>query len=244
MTLERASWKSAAHKWLLRAHKQGCTASSLCHGEFSNRAILRLPQDLWQPIRNLARLINSRQERNHSSGSHSKTSSVCKLSVKLALFERFALLVMRFCNDSNFIDRKKEISLIDSWLKLPHFSLPYILRVIYNKLRHIKAIISHTVLMTSFAFANWPKATFDWRTGSGMSGGGFFSSAFCLAASSSSSFLLLSSSSSAFFLSRSSRLRANRSFSYQQRQKKAWKRIGLGLTILANIAECDYWMAA
>ena len=107
VTLERASWKSAAHKWLLRAHKQGCTASSLCHGEFSNRAILRLPQDLWQPIRNLARLINSRQERNHSSGSHSKTSSVCKLSVKLALFERFALLVMRFCNDSNFIDRKK-----------------------------------------------------------------------------------------------------------------------------------------
>lgn len=59
------------------------------------------------------------------------------------------------------------------------------------------------------------------HTGKAQSWAGFVSSAFFFAsssafflASSSSSFRLLSSSSWAFFLSRSSRLRANRSFSY------------------------------
>ena len=89
---------------------------------------------------------------------YSKTSSVCKMFV---CSKRFGLQVMRPCNDSNFLHRKKG-NLIHWFLtqialffwNSSQISLPYILRVLYNQLRHIKAMISPTVLMASFAFAN------------------------------------------------------------------------------------------
>lgn len=71
--------------------------------------------------------------------------------------KRFGLRVMRPCNDSNFLHRKKG-NLIHWFLTqiALFFEIPakFLSHIFYNQLRQIKAMISPTVLMASFAFAN------------------------------------------------------------------------------------------